>query len=89
MLSTFLEGMGTFEKFIEHHALGKMVPNQVELTYINQIPVPEGDSLFGLFGTLFPQQADVVLEDLETPEDLRFLLGATSYATKTTRQPAG
>lgn len=74
MLSTFVEGMSTFESFLERQALGKMMPNQVELVYINQIPVPEKSDLFDLVKALFPQQAAVVTDNLGAPEDVRFLL---------------
>jgi uncharacterized protein (TIGR04255 family) len=75
MLSTFVDGIGTFEKFLERQGLGQMTPNQVELTYINQIPVPDKGTLFELAKKLFPKQADAAtLDDLGSPEDLRFLL---------------
>jgi uncharacterized protein (TIGR04255 family) len=86
MLSTFVEGMSTFESFLERHDLGKMMPNQVELTYINQIPVPEKGNLFELFKTLFPQQADVVMDNLGAPEDVRFFL---RYVIRENETPIG
>jgi uncharacterized protein (TIGR04255 family) len=75
MLETFVDGLRTFAQTIESERLGTVTPNQSEVTYINQIPVPENGDLFGLINALFPDQTDALaLEELGQPEDLRFLL---------------
>jgi uncharacterized protein (TIGR04255 family) len=75
MLATFEQGFDTFSGVIANEHIGTIVPNQCEVSYINQIPVPSGADLYGVFGRVFAQPAEkMILDDLGTPEDLRFLL---------------
>ena len=75
MLETFKTGFATFTKAISSEGLGPVVPNQCEVTYINQMPVPAGGNLSDLTDDLFGQHTgSLALDDLGKPEDLRFLL---------------
>lgn len=75
MLETFRSGFGTFTKAISSEGLGPIIPNQCEVSYINQMPVPPGGNLSDLTDDLFGQHTgSLALDDLGKPEDLRFLL---------------
>jgi uncharacterized protein (TIGR04255 family) len=75
MLETFKSGFKAFSDAISGEGLGPIIPNQCEVTYINQIPVPEGGTLSDLTDDLFGQHTgSLALTDLGKPEDLRFLL---------------
>jgi len=75
MLDTFKAGFETFTDAISGEGLGPIVPNQCEVTYINQVPVPAGGNLSDLTDDLFGQHTgSLALDDLGKPEDLRFLL---------------
>jgi uncharacterized protein (TIGR04255 family) len=75
MLETFTAGFRTFSEAISKEGLGAIIPNQCEVTYINQMPVPEGGTLSDLTDDLFGQHTgSLALADLGKPEDLRFLL---------------
>jgi uncharacterized protein (TIGR04255 family) len=75
MLETFQAGFSTFEKAILSEGLGPIIPNQCEVTYINQMPVPAGGNLSDLTDDMFGQHTgSLALDDLGKPEDLRFLL---------------
>ena len=75
MLETFTSGYRTFSDAISGEGLGPIIPNQCEVTYINQVPVPEGGTLSDLSDSMFGQHTgSLALPDLGKPEDLRFLL---------------
>jgi uncharacterized protein (TIGR04255 family) len=75
MLQNFEGGLTTYFDAIVSAGLPTPVPNQCEVTYINQIPVPEGRSLSELTADLFGQHAgNLMLQDLGEAEDLRFML---------------
>jgi uncharacterized protein (TIGR04255 family) len=75
MLANFRTGLQALVEVITEAGLGAVVPNQCEVSYINQICVPEGGDVFGVIESLFNQQAaQFALNDLGRPEDLRFLL---------------
>ena len=75
MLDTFEGGYRKLEKVLAREKLGAIEPNQCEVTYINQIPLPEGQSPFEAFERLFGSFTKaLVLDDLRAPEDARFLL---------------
>lgn len=75
MLDTFTSSFATFSKTISAAGLGPIIPNQCEVTYINQMPVPPGSNLSDLTDDLFGQHTgSLALGDLGKPEDLRFLL---------------
>ena len=75
MLEAFEDGYRKLEKVLARENLGTIVPNQCEVTYINQIPLPEGQSSFEAFEKLFGAFTNaLVLDDLHSPEDARFLL---------------
>jgi uncharacterized protein (TIGR04255 family) len=76
MLETFKSGFETFSHAIAQEGLGPIIPNQCDVTYINQMPVSAGSSLSDLTDDLFGQHTgSLALADLGKPEDLRFLLG--------------
>jgi uncharacterized protein (TIGR04255 family) len=75
MLQTFESGFTTYVDAIVDAGLPRPVPNQCEVTYINQIPVPEGQSLSELSADLFGQHTgNLILADLGEAEDLRFMI---------------
>jgi uncharacterized protein (TIGR04255 family) len=75
MLETFKTGFATFKEAILSEGLGPVIPNQCEVTYINQMPVPSDGSLSDLTDDLFGQHTgSLAMENLGKPEDLRFLL---------------
>jgi uncharacterized protein (TIGR04255 family) len=75
MLETFEEGFNTFADVVAKENLGAIVPNQCEVSYINQIPVADHTTLYSVIGKVFAQHTEkMILDDLGTPEDLRFLL---------------
>ena len=75
MLETFKSGFRTFAAAISGEGLGPIIPNQCEVTYINQMPVPPTGTLSDLTDDLFGQHTgSLALPDLGKPEDLRFLL---------------
>jgi uncharacterized protein (TIGR04255 family) len=75
MLETFKDGLAKFSSAIAAERLGPIIPNQCEVTYINQVPVPADGSLSDLTDDLFGQHTgSLALDDLGKPEDLRFLL---------------
>jgi uncharacterized protein (TIGR04255 family) len=75
MLETFTCTFATFSKAISSEGLGPIIPNQCEVSYINQMPVPAGSNLSDLTDDLFGQHTgSLALGDLGKPEDLRFLL---------------
>jgi uncharacterized protein (TIGR04255 family) len=74
MLRTFETGMARVAAVIDHARLGAIVPNQCEVTYINQIPVSATrpfDTIEQIFGDAI---GNLTLDDLGRPEDTRFLL---------------
>jgi uncharacterized protein (TIGR04255 family) len=75
MLDTFQAGLNSFTTAISSEGLGPLIPNQCEVTYINQMPIPSGGTLSDLSDDLFGQHTgSLALDDLGKPEDLRFLL---------------
>jgi uncharacterized protein (TIGR04255 family) len=75
MLETFKSGFQTFANAVSGEGLGPIIPNQCEVTYINQMPVPPNGTLSDLTDDLFGQHTgSLALADLGKPEDLRFLL---------------
>jgi uncharacterized protein (TIGR04255 family) len=75
MLETFEGGYRRLETVLARERLGAIEPNQCEVTYINQIPLPDGQSPFQAFERLFGSFTKaLVLDDLRAPEDARFLL---------------
>jgi hypothetical protein len=75
MLQTFESGYQKLESVLARERLGSIEPNQCEVTYINQIPLPERQSPFEAFERLFGSFTKaLVLDDLREPEDSRFLL---------------
>jgi uncharacterized protein (TIGR04255 family) len=75
MLETFQGGLNTYVDAIVAAGLPAPVPNQCEVTYINQIPVVEGSSLPELTADLFGQHTgNLMLNELGEAEDLRFMI---------------
>ena len=75
MLETFESGFLTFVDVVAAENLGSVTPNQCEVTYINQITVPENGNVYAVIEQLFSQHTEkLVLGDLGPPEDFRFLL---------------
>jgi uncharacterized protein (TIGR04255 family) len=88
MLETFQTGYRKFESLLTRENLGAIVPNQCEITYINQIPTPDGVNSFDIFEKMFGTFAKtLVLDRLGQFEDARFLL---RYVVRDTEsQPLG
>jgi uncharacterized protein (TIGR04255 family) len=75
MLETFERGFNVFSDAIAEENIGPIIPNQCEVSYINQIPVPSGTDLYGAFGKVFAQPTEkMTLDDLGVPKDMRLLL---------------
>jgi len=75
MLETFEDGYRKLESVLIREKLGSIEPNQCEVTYINQISLPPGQSPFKAFERLFGSFTKaLVLSDLREPDDARFLL---------------
>jgi uncharacterized protein (TIGR04255 family) len=75
MLETFESAYRKLEGVFARENLGSIEPNQCEVSYINQIPLPEGQSTFEAFERLFGSfTRALILDDLRAPEDARFLL---------------
>jgi uncharacterized protein (TIGR04255 family) len=74
MLATFEDGYRRFSKLIEQGDLGLVVPNQCEISYINQIVISPEQKTFDAFKHLLGTFTEtVVLQDLGQPEDPRLL----------------
>lgn len=69
----FLRHLNTFESFLREHNLGKIVPNQCEVTYVNQLAMEEGWNRYGQLGKVFSvwsgRHSDAFLGE---PEDVIF-----------------
>jgi uncharacterized protein (TIGR04255 family) len=75
MLETFQTGLSRFSAAIASESLGPLIPNQCEISYVNQMPVIANGSLSDLIDDMFGQHTgSLALEDLGKPEDLRFVL---------------
>lgn len=75
MIATFESGFKKFIDVIDREKLGPVVPNQCEVSYFNQIPIPEGETIWSQFAVTFPDAAgNTRIEGLGTPEDARFAL---------------
>ena len=73
VLRKFKRHFNTFERFLREHDLGKVVPNQCEVTYVNQLVMGEGGSRWGQLGGVFSiwsgRHSDSFLGE---PEDAMF-----------------
>jgi uncharacterized protein (TIGR04255 family) len=75
MLETFENGYRKLESVLAREKLGSIEPNQCEVIYINQVPLPAGQSPFEAFERLFGSFTKaLVLGELDAPEDARFLM---------------
>ena len=75
MLETFQSGFRKFTDVISREELGPIVPNQCEVSYFNQIPIPDGVTIWSQLASTFPELAgDATIEGLGAPEDARFAL---------------
>jgi uncharacterized protein (TIGR04255 family) len=75
MLENFELGFRKFADIIAANQLGTLEPNQCEVSYFNQIPIPEDGSAIELMGNLFAHSpAKETLDELGTPEDFRTLV---------------
>jgi uncharacterized protein (TIGR04255 family) len=75
MIETFEIGFRKFIEVIDREKLGSVVPNQCEVSYFNQIPIPDGETFWSQFALTFPDRAEnATIEGLGVPEDARFAL---------------
>jgi uncharacterized protein (TIGR04255 family) len=75
MIQTFEDGFRKFSKVIDREKLGPILPNQCEVAYINQIPVPSGETLWSQFARTFPGMGGAAdVSELGSPEDVRFVV---------------
>jgi uncharacterized protein (TIGR04255 family) len=75
MIETFEIGLRKFIAVVDGQNLGPVVPNQCEVSYFNQIPVLDKESVWSLFALTFPDRAgNTTVEGLGSPEDGRFVL---------------
>jgi uncharacterized protein (TIGR04255 family) len=75
MLRTFEEGLCKFKSVVDQERLGQLVPNQCEVTYINQVPFDEDESAFPALRRMLTLLSGAgTLSTLGEPEDARILL---------------
>jgi uncharacterized protein (TIGR04255 family) len=75
MLESFEIEYRKLQEVFKRERIGSIEPNQSEVTYINQILLPEGQSPFEAFERLFGSFTKaLILDDVGPPEDTRFLL---------------
>jgi uncharacterized protein (TIGR04255 family) len=73
MIETFESGFRKFSGVIEREKLGSVTPNQCEVSYFNQIPIAEGETIWSQFALTFPDHAgNATVDGLGAPEDARF-----------------
>ncbi len=78
MIDTFETGFRKFIAVIEREKLGPVVPNQCEVSYFNQILIPDGETIWSQFALTFPDRAgNATVDGLGRPEDARFALRYT------------
>jgi uncharacterized protein (TIGR04255 family) len=73
MLETFKRGLGRVSEVLNNEKLGAIVPNQCEVSYINQIPAAPDERPFQTLDRIFGRFSNLSLSDLGPPEDARFL----------------
>jgi uncharacterized protein (TIGR04255 family) len=87
MLENFQSGFQAFVEVLTANQLGEVVPNQCDVSYINQISIPENKSVTEVMGNLFSQApGNVTLDDLGAPEDFRTLV---RYVIREKEAPRG
>lgn len=87
MLTTFEAGFRQFEAVVTKEQLGTIVPNQCEISYINQIIVETDQYSFAALAQIFgPFTSKFILSDLGAPEDARFF---TQYIIREKDGPLG
>jgi uncharacterized protein (TIGR04255 family) len=65
--------LGKFRQFVEREHLGKLVPNQCEVTYVNHIPLNEGYKKYGQVGEVLTVWVSQYSDNfLSEPEEVRF-----------------
>jgi uncharacterized protein (TIGR04255 family) len=75
MIETFESGFQKFIDVIDRQRLGPVVPNQCEVSYFNQIPIQDGETIWSQFAVTFPDAAgNTTVDGLGAPEDARFAL---------------
>ena len=75
MIETFKSGFRKFIAIVDREKLGPVVPNQCEVDYFNQIPIPDGETIWSQLALTFPDRAgNATIEGLGAPEDARFAL---------------
>jgi uncharacterized protein (TIGR04255 family) len=75
MIDTFESGFQKFMGVIDRERLGPVAPNQCEVSYFNQIPIPDGETIWSQLALTFPDRVgNSTVEGLGTPEDGRFAL---------------
>jgi len=75
MIETFESGLRKFTDVIDRERLGPVLPNQCEVSYFNQIPIPDGETIWSQLALTFPDCAgNAAIEGLGAPEDGRFAL---------------
>jgi len=74
MLDKFNDGLARLNALIGAEGMGMIVPNQCEVSYINQVPVSSGDTEKTFTDLLAPWVRPPSLEDLGPPEDSRILM---------------
>jgi uncharacterized protein (TIGR04255 family) len=75
MIGTFETGFRKFIDVIDRERLGPVVPNQCEVSYFNQIPIPEGGTIWSQLALTFPHcTGNAIIDGLNAPEDARFAL---------------
>jgi uncharacterized protein (TIGR04255 family) len=75
MIETFESGFRKFTGIIDRERLGSVLPNQCEVSYFNQIPITDGETIWSVLALTFPDRVgNSSIEGLGAPEDGRFAL---------------
>jgi hypothetical protein len=74
MIETFEFGLRKFTDVIGREKLGAVVPNQCEVSYFNQIPIPDRETIWSQLALTFPDRAgNTTIEGLKTNHAIRRL----------------
>ena len=74
IIEMFRDRLACFDIFLQENNLGKIIPQQYEMTYVNHIPLDEGWKERGDVGKVFPDVAWQQRADrfLAVPEDINW-----------------
>lgn len=86
MIETFQNGLTTLQRVLARQGLGPIVPNQCEVSYINQILLEEDKNVASFDRVFSGFSGSLSVEPLGMPEDGRFLF---RYVIRRNGNPVG